>query len=920
MKQIRKNLPAFLLIILACSVLISLSSCSLFDSDVEKAERYYEQALSAKENNLIDESLIHLKNAIKYNPHHAQAHYQLALIHLDKKDIYEAVSELSAALSDDADLVDARKLIIVILYQSNAFEAAIPHLKKLYAHDDAPFEIGFMLAHALAQTDQYDDALTIITQVIQDSPDNLSARLLWGRILFAEDRRREAEEVFVESVDSYPDEIGPVLLLAQFYADTGDIENADITYHRVMDNFRDQAVGYVKASQYYITRGDISKAEDILRTALSRNIEDHNLYQTIAFIEHRRNNFDDALKYFQKAADISPDQKSLLLLADYYVFLKDYEKARQIYESVAEQWPDLLPVKAKIAEILIAENKDREAFENIESIIDENPRFAQGYLLRGVLQRKHGKTEEARSSFNKARDLAPESPEARYFYGLSLLDENEFNVSLSEVLASLERDPSSTKSRLALAYIYFKTRKFSESLNELNSILDVNKDNDRARIIRASVYIEQKRYDDAINDYRSILTANPQADAIKFRLAAAYRAAGQSDKALDTLEELRDTYPDAIEPLRHVVGIYLSDKRFDKALALCNHFLADHPDNLDASLLKATVLLSRGDQNDARTLLTKTARAHPDSERPLLFLGRLALMDEPYDAALEYFEKALKLNPNNPEVLIETARIQYRRGLFSQSAELYESILDIDDNFVPALNDLAYLYAEMDHNLDRALELARKAHSLSPDDPDVLDTLGWLSYKKGSLPQARDFLASALEKRPNNPMFHYHLGTAYFALHNYEEARIHLTTSRTLGIPPEDNKKAIAILEKLSVQENAVDDIIAAIRDALDKKDSDQALQLALDARKAHPRDVSLALLTGTIYLRMDALSLAKKEFRDAIELEPDNPLPEYHLGVTYHREELYNDAKRHLERALHLGIDGAERDHCRELLQSMKT
>src|SRR5207247_8376661 len=88
--------------------------------------------------------------------------------------------------------------------------------------------------------------------------------------------------------------------------------------------------------------------------------------------------------------------------------------------------------------------------------------------------------------------------------------------------------------------------------------------------------------------------------------------------------------------------------------------------------------------------------------------------------------------------------------------------LSIEPNFVSALNNLAYLYAEQLNDVDKAYDLARKARDLQGQDPAVGDTFGWVLYKRGDYQQALPILQESAQKIPDNPEIQFHLGmTSY---------------------------------------------------------------------------------------------------------------------------------------------------------------
>jgi chaperonin cofactor prefoldin len=123
--------------------------------------------------------------------------------------------------------------------------------------------------------------------------------------------------------------------------------------------------------------------------------------------------------------------------------------------------------------------------------------------------------------------------------------------------------------------------------------------------------------------------------------------------------------------------------------------------------------------------------------------------------------------------------------------------LELDPGFAPAANNLAFLLADQDKELDRALELALKAKERLPDDPGVMDTLGWAYYKKGLYDSARSELLDSIEKMPDNAVIHYHLGLTYYKKGEKEKAREELEKALSLDNSFDGAKEAAEVLKKL---------------------------------------------------------------------------------------------------------------------------
>jgi Flp pilus assembly protein TadD len=81
---------------------------------------------------------------------------------------------------------------------------------------------------------------------------------------------------------------------------------------------------------------------------------------------------------------------------------------------------------------------------------------------------------------------------------------------------------------------------------------------------------------------------------------------------------------------------------------------------------------------------------------------------------------------------------------------------------VPALNNLAWNYAEHGGNITTALAHARTAQTAEPNNPEVADTLGWIYFRTRDYSKAVDLLKESAEKIPDNPVIRYHLGLACY--------------------------------------------------------------------------------------------------------------------------------------------------------------
>jgi tetratricopeptide (TPR) repeat protein len=145
------------------------------------------------------------------------------------------------------------------------------------------------------------------------------------------------------------------------------------------------------------------------------------------------------------------------------------------------------------------------------------------------------------------------------------------------------------------------------------------------------------------------------------------------------------------------------------------------------------------------------------------------------DEARESFEEADKAGVLHAGARLLLGRIYLQQGDRQKAVETFERILRQNPELSAAKNDLAYLLADENRDLDRALNLAEEAQQSMSTDPNAADTVGYVYYRRGLHEAALQQFHYALElnrDRRNHlePTLHYHLGLALDALERGDEA------------------------------------------------------------------------------------------------------------------------------------------------------
>jgi len=202
----------------------------------------------------------------------------------------------------------------------------------------------------------------------------------------------------------------------------------------------------------------------------------------------------------------------------------------------------------------------------------------------------------------------------------------------------------------------------------------------------------------------------------------------------------------------------------------------------------------------AKGLLSDLIAKNPESDLPLTMMATVAMAEKDYDTALEMYKRVIQLNPQNFTAYMRMASLYRNRGDIGKAIDSYEALLRVNESYGPAANDLAYLYADMNQNLDRALTLALNAKNLIPKNSDVADTLGWVYLKSGSPLMAKNQFLEAIELTPKHPVFHYHLGLAYYQREDFPKAEEAFREAIRLGLGEKESAQVEKLFEKMGAK------------------------------------------------------------------------------------------------------------------------
>lgn len=193
---------------------------------------------------------------------------------------------------------------------------------------------------------------------------------------------------------------------------------------------------------------------------------------------------------------------------------------------------------------------------------------------------------------------------------------------------------------------------------------------------------------------------------------------------------------------------------------------------LRSILRQALLLADLGDVDEARELLVKLRVQADATTRSQSYQIEAQILQEAgsQDQAMQLLDSALAEMPADFQLRYARALLAVGQGrLELAESDLRQLIAEQPENAV-AINALGYTLADMTDRLDEAERLIHQAYGLQPDDPSIIDSMGWIAYRRGRMLEAEQFLREAWDLLRNAEVAA-HLGEVLWVSGRQDEAR-----------------------------------------------------------------------------------------------------------------------------------------------------
>jgi tetratricopeptide (TPR) repeat protein len=477
-------------------------------------------------------------------------------------------------------------------------------------------------------------------------------------------------------------------------------------------------------------------------------------------------------------------------------------------------WKDALPDSREARrfelQILIALNRIGETAAPLRAEVAATPEVERPFLF-AVIARNYARATDKKLAASiveqaLADDLkSPATGGAAWAaVGRLRLAAGDAPGALEAVRQGQEMDPSSEAPALLALELVDPAQPEAEAI--VQRYLAGPKALPELRMAYARVLVEGHRYADASATLAALTTTRPELPEPWLLLGSLQGQARQDAAAETSLKRYltlasaqRDPETrDRGQTQAYLLLSQLSERRKDFAAA--DNWLSriDNPEDLvGAQTRRASLLARQGKLPQARELIRALPERTPEDKK-LKFQAEVQLLRDAkqYQAAYDMLVQAEIATPNDVDLIYDQAMMAEKLNRLDEMERLLRRLIQLKPDNQNAYNALGYSFADRKIRLDEARTLIQKAVQLAPQDPFIADSLGWVEFRLGNMPEATRILETAYKSRPD-PEIGAHLGEVLWASGQRDRA---LSIWKEASMADADNETLQETLKRLRVR------------------------------------------------------------------------------------------------------------------------
>ncbi len=383
------------------------------------------------------------------------------------------------------------------------------------------------------------------------------------------------------------------------------------------------------------------------------------------------------------------------------------------------------------------DNRQRDIIANeLESMLTRHPDEATLYYALAQIYDQSGNTEGARAMLDVATERFGSNPRTALIEAQLLQNAGQADAAQALLGEAVAQYPRHRLLRYSYAQILVQNQNLLEAAVHFTELLRLAPGDLETLYSLALINLELEEYDEAEEQLRTLLDAGHRGNEAHFYLAVILESRDQLAKALFHYQQIGPRSNAFLSAQRQIMQLFVALGQFSEATTWRQQLATENP-GLGPILpaLEAEALINADHADRAATVL----------------------------------DEALDRYPDNIDLLFARTLLSEQQDNMQQAERDLRHIIRLEPDNARALNHLGYALTVRTNRYEEALALIQRAIEIMPDDPAIIDSLGWVQYKLGRLDEALSNLRAAYAAFPDAEVAA-HLGEVLWAMNERNQA------------------------------------------------------------------------------------------------------------------------------------------------------
>ncbi|PCI64267.1 MAG: hypothetical protein COB38_12840 [Gammaproteobacteria bacterium] len=448
----------------------------------------------------------------------------------------------------------------------------------------------------------------------------------------------------------------------------------------------------------------------------------------------------------------------------------------------------------------------RQAMSIIESALEVQSDFLPAIDLKTKIYYQSKQDEKAEVFLRGLFIEHPESKEIGLLLGQLLYDLKKYQLAEQQYKTLLNQFPKTQEAQFYLGAIYFATERFQQSLELYRDLLGKQYKPQATYFFCGNAAAQTNNHPQAIACY-DLVNSGPYLTRAKVELAKLYVLSGEYNKALNTVRnpKFKTSEKAKVKLLNVEIEILKQHVDIKQAQSLLQSAMETYPTHFSFLIKKIKFDSLEKKPKALHALFSNVLNKIYKEEESIdekelqqynLTVAAFFQANHFYQKAVDWLTHALVKDKHNTDYIYSRALYKEPLGLLDEMVTDFKALLKLQPNNINIKNALGYTLVDINKELDYASGLIEAAFIEMPNNAAVIDSKGWLAYRKGYLDQAIKYLAASFKLSPSAEVAT-HLAEVYWKKDDKKRAEFYFkkaekiqpnnyllkTTRERLGIP-----------------------------------------------------------------------------------------------------------------------------------------